>query len=314
MATSGSIDFSLNRNEIIKEAMDLIGVLSIGENPTDAEVATCSRSLNMMLKTWTTSGIHLWTQETGTLWLVEGQAKYLLGSGATSANWTTSYTETTLSADEAAAQTTLSVTTSAGMTAADIIGIVLDDDSIQWTTIDSVPNSTSVVVDDALTGVAAEDNVVYWYTTRAERPIKIVNIYRRDTSGNDIPLSPPIARDTYEALPDKDLQGTPNSYYYDPQITQGGLYVWPTADDDKNHILFVVFQRTIEDMDASTDDFDLPQEWAETISYNLAVRIAPKFDAPLRADTKETAKELKEELETWDSEPVSIFFQPDLRR
>lgn len=78
MTTSSSIDFSLTRDEIISDALELIGAIGIGETPTAADLTTCSRSLNMMVKAWEAQGIHLWTKTTLQVSLVENQINYTL--------------------------------------------------------------------------------------------------------------------------------------------------------------------------------------------------------------------------------------------
>lgn len=50
MATSGSVDFSLNRNEIITRAFKKIGILSEGETLTEEQVSDASEDLNLMIK------------------------------------------------------------------------------------------------------------------------------------------------------------------------------------------------------------------------------------------------------------------------
>jgi len=52
MATSGSIDFATTRDDIITEALEQLGVLGEGESPSAAQLTSCSRTLNMMLKAW----------------------------------------------------------------------------------------------------------------------------------------------------------------------------------------------------------------------------------------------------------------------
>ena len=72
-------------------------------------------------------------------------------------------TETSIGSDEAAGQTTLTVDSSAGMSAADNIVITLDAGSIHTTTIGSVTNSTTIVIDDALPSKASEGNRIYTF-------------------------------------------------------------------------------------------------------------------------------------------------------
>lgn len=78
MATSGSIDFTLTKSEIIEEAFQLIGIGMEGETISAFMSDTASRSLNMMIKTWETKGAKLWAISDATLSLVAGTASYTL--------------------------------------------------------------------------------------------------------------------------------------------------------------------------------------------------------------------------------------------
>ena len=45
------------------------GALATGETPDAESVTTANYALNALVKGWETSGIHLWTETEGTLWL-----------------------------------------------------------------------------------------------------------------------------------------------------------------------------------------------------------------------------------------------------
>lgn len=86
MATSGSVDFAITRNEAIQESLELIGVVAGGETPAAADVATAARSLDMMLKSWMAKGANLWRDTEGSLSLTATTQSYTMGSGG---NFTT---------------------------------------------------------------------------------------------------------------------------------------------------------------------------------------------------------------------------------
>lgn len=79
MATSGSVNFTLNRDEAIAEALSIVGVGVEGE-PIEAEdIAVASRKLNIMIKAWMAFGIKLWQRDEHTITLVASQNSYTLG-------------------------------------------------------------------------------------------------------------------------------------------------------------------------------------------------------------------------------------------
>lgn len=81
MATSGSVDFAITRDEIITEALELIGRLASGDTAAAADVTTCAMSLNLMIKSWMADGVKIWKVSEGELTLVASQAAYTLGVG-----------------------------------------------------------------------------------------------------------------------------------------------------------------------------------------------------------------------------------------
>jgi len=83
MATSGSTNFTLNRNEMINSAFRLIGVGIRGETLTAEEIANGSEALNLMLKAWEARGLPMWRRDALSVTLVASQAAYTIGpSGA----------------------------------------------------------------------------------------------------------------------------------------------------------------------------------------------------------------------------------------
>jgi len=71
MTTSASPPvFNLNLNELIEEAFERAGA----ELRTGYEFRTARRSLNLMFAEWANRGINLWTVESDSVALVQGQA------------------------------------------------------------------------------------------------------------------------------------------------------------------------------------------------------------------------------------------------
>ena len=188
----------------------------------------------------------------------------------------------------------------------DNVGIELDGGTVQWTYL-SAALSTTISLVTALTGAAATDNHVYVYDKEIKRPDDIIEARRHRADGNDTPLII-ISRDKYERFSDKTSTGTVNSVYYDPQRTNGILKTWPACSDVQEYIVMTV-RYPLEDLIASTDDFDLPPEWFETISWNLATRIAPKYGKKLSDDFLIRAEAMKETLKGHDRENASVFIE-----
>jgi hypothetical protein len=79
MATSGTITFTMTRDQIISYALRKIGVLEVGATPDATTVTNCAQALDMMIKSWVNKGIKLWTLEELTLPLVASTTSYVIG-------------------------------------------------------------------------------------------------------------------------------------------------------------------------------------------------------------------------------------------
>jgi len=72
--TSGATSFNLDLSELVEEAYERAG----SELRSGYDLRTARRSLNIMFADWANRGINLWTIETGTIPLVQGQNTYAL--------------------------------------------------------------------------------------------------------------------------------------------------------------------------------------------------------------------------------------------
>ncbi len=272
MAVSGSKNFTVTRTDIIYAAMRKAGNYDAGDAPSAEESADAVLALNLMVKEWSVLGIDVPWRETITLFLQPGTQSYTIGPSGDHA--TASYVETTLSADAASSATTITLTSTAGLTAADSIGIKLDDGTIHWTTI---VNAATTEITTGLASAASSGNAVYAYTTKANRPQKIVYAHRRE-SDKDTPVEL-IGEVAYRGLSTKGASGPVNQVYYQPTLTNGSLFVWPTSGADK---LVLICQPLVDDFDSSSNNPEFPIEWANAIIWNLAAELAPEYGMPLK--------------------------------
>lgn len=142
------------------------------------------------------------------------------------------------------------------------------------------------------------------------RPLRLLSCRREDSSGNEVEIDV-VSREEYKSLPTKNTQQPANMVYYDPQLANGVLYVWPTGTTG-NILLNLTFQRPLEDFDATSDTPDFPQEWYLALVKNLAVVLYPQFKSSIDfAILKSEAANLLAELRGWDQEQVSVFFGPE---
>src|SRR5712664_1839273 len=118
MTTSGTVSFSLNRDDIIKQAMEDCGALGIGEIASDDDLQKVAKKLNIMVKQWMGTvdfapGLKVWSRKDGNLFLSTTTGTYTLGPGGN--GWATSFTQTTLGAAASAGASTITVTSAANI-------------------------------------------------------------------------------------------------------------------------------------------------------------------------------------------------------
>jgi hypothetical protein len=113
MATSGSTDYTVTRSQIINEALANLGAYDPADTVPAEESARAAIRLNLMIKAWMARGANLWRREEHILYNVTGQLSYTYGTDHITKK--ADVVETTLGADEALGQTTLTVTSSTGM-------------------------------------------------------------------------------------------------------------------------------------------------------------------------------------------------------
>jgi len=314
MATSGSVDFSVTRDNIIKAAFQKIGIVGEGAAPTSDQYTEGALLLNAIVKSWNASlGMPLWAMKTGYILPVSGTNTASLGPSGGHA--TLSYVTTTLNADHIATDTALTVTAITGISASDNLGIELDDGDIDWTTVNGSPSGTTVTATTGLTSAASSGNRVYTYTTKIARPLRIIKAFTRNSADNvDTPINM-ITSNAYLELSSKTTESYPVQLWYDPQLTDGIASFWPRFVDGTK-VIVIHFHRPLEDFDATGETPDFPQEYYLPLIYELAVSLAPQYSVPM-----DTWKILRMEAEKWldrignnDYEEGSIQFVPDLTR
>jgi hypothetical protein len=138
-----------------------------------------------------------------------------------------------------------------------------------------------------------------------ERPISVTNV-RKVTDGDETPVRM-FARQEYMDQPSKTTLGEPVAVYYDPQLDNGVLYVWQSPETGQT--LNFTSRQYIEDFDTQLDTAYFPVEWLDTLVYNLADRLGPKYSLSGEDAVNIERKALKflRDSEGSDQEQASIF-------
>lgn len=324
MATSNQILSTVTGEQIIQEALEMLGVLGEGELATVDQQNSLLYTLNTMIANWQADGLNLFAVQKVYLFCETGRGEYQLNNDITNlSRAVTAYDETTLALPALETETVLTLVSTAGIEDGDIIGIYMDNTQFHWTgVISHDDNANTVTISAPMPSDAAAGNLVYTYdnTDRAKRPEKMLEMYVMQYNGTvngrtRIPMWH-IPRKEYWDLSNLDAKGVPIQAYYDPQTTlDATLYVWPTPSSSRD-ILQLNVQRQLDEVNILQDDLDYPAEWFLPLATNLAKIASTKHGTP-QFDyyrVRELADEQYERAKGFDNEwETSVWFSPDDR-
>jgi hypothetical protein len=312
MARSNSRDFKLNRDQLIKRAFQVINIYDLNTTIPNDENQFASDLLNAMMKQWQAEGLHLWNRREATLFTAKDTASYSLGAAGTHA--TTSYVSTLLNGALAISATAVTVDSTTGMTASDNIGIELTDGTRHWDTIASVDSSTTLTLTTGIVSAASDNARVVSYTDKINRPLLVLHSRVGDLSTDSEITTIQLRRNDYFDISDKTSAGRPNGYYYDKQLDEGTIYLWPRPDD-VDYIVNFSYYDQVEDVDSGTDDLDYPQEWTLALIWGLGLELAQTYnmyaELPL---LQQKVMQLKMAISDFNYDEESILIRPAGKR
>lgn len=297
MATSGTTTYSVTAAQIIAAAQEAIGVyvttpttyetpaniaaLALATlavtNPTSAHTTAATTAVAYRAAQWTTYGLTTSSGNYPYHWvepLQFGTAVSLAGRfGLTS-----QIAVLKQLADDALLRARWSTQRTDGLSTLNMLAKAWQEYGLRtWC------SGTSTATN--LTASTASYTVGPGLTIALGRALDITNLYLRDSSGMDRPLTR-YSKTDYLALSDKDQEGTPSAYYYEETRTGGTLYLWPVpsesyvASTSGWQILFD-YTRPPEDYTATANDVEFPAEWFEALKLALAVRFGAQYERPV---------------------------------
>lgn len=335
MTTSGTFIFTVNAADIVREMMLNIGAIGEAEVPTAQEYNDCLRKLNMIAKQWMgkqdfAPGLKMWTRQRCTLFL--GYSKFQYQLGPTGDNWAAGVTggnfnqlsnrsQLTLAANSGA--TSITVSSINNINANDYIGIQYTTSQGQndlfWTTVSGVPVGSIVTLAAPLPGPAPNNNYLWNYTTKGQRPLNIVTSILRDTNQNDTPQNV-LTLEDYEMLPNKtqpQFVSDPTAFYYESQIgsntatSNGQYYIDCAGAQDVTKHLHIVWLQPVMDLNNPGDNPEYPQQWYRALCWGGSKEICGMFDAVWTQDMQESYLESVAMAREADSETTTFYFQPN---
>lgn len=323
MATSLSWDYNLTAANIIDVSMENLGVLASGATISSADQTLALRRLNMIAKQYQgindgTPGLKVHTRQRVTLMLATGQQSYSIGPASSDARASTALGRTTISADEAAAQTVISITSNTDttsypgstvtMTNADFVGIELNDGTIQWTTISGTPAAT-MTIGVALTAAASAGNYVWWFTSRAQRLVHVESAVLRDENFDDLRLNVYRQAEQYDqGVPSKFSDGNPTAILVEPLriATRVTLDSQPT---DITQQIVITGWYPQEDYDATSNDIAFPQEAYRWLGWELSSELSAAFGVNWTPKMEKNLVEARATFFNLNPENSVLYFQ-----
>jgi len=134
------------------------------------------------------------------------------------------------------------------------------------------------------------------------------------TAPTEIPLAR-MNRDDYVNLPNKNFLSTrPLQYWFDRNIPQPAMYLWPTSNTIQPQIV-AWCHRQIQDVGSLQGQLEIPQRWYLAIQNMLAHQMAlelPAVDPGRIAMIKQEATETWFQAEQEERDKSPIYFAPNI--
>lgn len=325
-ATSGTFNFSVTRDDIIREAMLNLALLEESEVPTAQEVTDCARKLNMIVKQLAggmdkAPGFKMWQRQRGDLFLSPTQGIYTLS--AQGDNWAggvstlaapATHSRTTTTSAAGPTQTVIPIDSTTNLTLNDYIGFV-GASSIYWTTVAGLGVGTVTIPAPGLPAAVSGGAYVYNYTVKAQRPLEIATALLRNAQGSDTPLTR-MTLEVYEALPTKRQPGFVQdftAFYYEPQQVnlQGQIFFDAYGAQDVTKHIHIVYLREAMDFNNPGDAPEFPQEWFDHLCWTLSLRIHSMFDVDWTQGMQEAFQQATGLAREANPQTTQAYFQPD---
>ena len=263
--TSGAVSFNLDLTELVEEAFERAG----SELRTGYDLRTARRSLNIMFADWANRGINLWTIETGTIDLVQGQNTYPLP------NDTIDLLEHVIrtGANIASTQADLTITRISVSTYATIPNKITQARPIQiWIQrYNGQTSTTGLTLDGAITSASTQITLDSVVGLPAAGFVKIENeiINYGYIDGNVLYNCFRGQQNTTAA------SHADNSVVYWEQVP--AITVWPTPDNAQTYQLVYWRLRRTQDAGGGVNVMDVPFRFLPCMAAGLSYYIAGKI-------------------------------------
>lgn len=319
MALSNSQDFSLDRDTLIKMAMQQCGALGEGETPNATQLTETSLLLNVLIKSLINDDIQLWIRQKGYILPITNNGTRILGPEGDHA--TNTYNYTTLTVTGTAGGTTITVASTTGIVIGYFIGVEQTDGSMFWTTVSSIVGSV-VTLAAPFTANLVIGGAVYCYQTKIYRPVRILEAVRKNSSDDRDTQLNRWTQSEYDNFNSKSTTGITTNWVYNEVLNLGAsgypgngrFHIWPVPSDGKS-VIALRYTKTFDDVDSGTNNFEFPQSWFMTLFTGLVWVLTGKNGNSL-SERKLAMQEymtFHAEAKATDEEMGSFYITPKYR-
>lgn len=260
--------YTKTAGDLIRDALRAASISGIQLEVDISDFTIAQSILNDVLTWLQTKQIHVWSETEATLPLNVDQQSYSLPG----AHCFTDHVYTTTSAAHLSGATSITVSSTSGMTAGDHIGIELSDNTRWWGEISSISSSTVLILTGGISGDSDSGATVYTYTTPIDQPLRILDARFAKTYSSAESTTDQLARQQYYGQSDKSSSGDANSWYYDRQLSTGILKLWPVATNCTEVLRFTFIKPQYIPEDES-ENILVPPEWFLPLKHKLAAEL-----------------------------------------
>jgi hypothetical protein len=147
----------------------------------------------------------------------------------------------------------------------------ISDDNATWIQVGS-SNVSAVAGEKVWTDIPVGNPAIYFRVRATSGTLSFVTIFTGNTP-NETPMGL-LNRDSYIAQNNKVFAGRPTTYWFQRDIPQPVIHLWPAPNAGSESAQLVVERhRYIMDVGNLQQTLDIPQRWFEAIIARLAVRL-----------------------------------------
>ena len=326
MATSGTVSTTqFTTRQVIDHAFRRcrLGAQQI----TSEMIDVANDQLYLILSNLANRGVQLWCIEKLIMPLYEGNGAVTLPLGTVDVLNTNLRTLQEVTGTETTSSTTVTMVVSGGTTLT-TVGILWSAAAVPFVVEQSVDGVTwtSVPTEESTTAPTQTAGQWLWVDFNATTTNNYFRV--RATSGTlsatdvyfgNTPTEIPIARlnrDDYTALPNKFFLGRPLQFWFDRQLNQPIMHLWPVPNAAAETQQIVLWRhRYIQDVGTMVQELDVPQRWFDAIVAMLASKLAeetPEVDMQLMPILEAKADKALAEAENEERDNSPIYWQPQI--